>query len=300
MLRPYRLAEVLAARERWLSAPEPLAAARDSVRRLWDSAEVIAGSDAAGGSEGAQLALHREALRTALTGLAPSPGLSAQEAWRRGPASTHSVFIGALEDEAVVDRLLGEGPAQDLLDSARATHKRVLHALEEDKRIIQAYASQRTAGIVVIGLVALLSGMAGLSFVRWIREPHDLAAGKPYTLSSKAFDCHPENNECNNTPTKIAFHTNEEKNPWYQVDLGDPAPTYSSLYVRNRTDAALMRAIPLIVEVSDDGKTFREVTRRTDSFVDWEPHFLPQHARYVRLRVDRISTLHLEAVKVRP
>jgi hypothetical protein len=300
MLRPVRLADVLAARARWSSAPEPLATARETVRRLWDSVEVIAGSDAAAGSEGARLALHREALRAALMGLAPGAGLSAQEAWRRAPGSTRNLFIGALEDDAAVERLLGDSPAPELLDAATATHKRLLHALEEDKRVVQAYATQRVAGLMVIVVIAVLSGLAGTSFVKWIREPKDLAAGKVFTASSKLMDCHPDNGECGGIPLKILFHTNEERNPWYQVDLGEPAPTYSSLYVRNRTDAAMMRAIPLVVEVSDDGKAFREVTRRTEGFVDWEPHFAPQHARYLRVRVDRISTLHLEALKVRP
>jgi hypothetical protein len=300
MLRPVRLADVLAARARWSSAPEPLAMARETVRRLWDSAEVIAGSDAAAGSERALLALHREALRAALAGLAPAEGLSAQDAWRRAPASTRNLFIGALEDDAALERLLGEGPAPDLLEAARATHKRVLHAFEEDKHLVQAWATQRAGGLMVIVVIAVISGLAGASFVKWIREPKDLAAGKPFTTSSKLMDCHPDNGECGGIPMKILFHTNEERNPWYQVDLGEPAPTYSSLLVRNRTDAAMMRAIPLVVEVSDDGKTFREVTRRTEAFVDWEPHFAPQHARYLRVRVDRVSSLHLEAVKVRP
>jgi hypothetical protein len=300
MLRPVRLADVLAARARWSSAPEPLTTARETVRRLWDSVEVIAGSDAAAGSEGARLALHREALRAALMGLAPAEGLSAQEAWRRAPASTRNLFIGALEDDAAVERLLGDGPAPELLEAAHATHQRVLRSLEEDKRLVQAYATQRIAGLMVIVVIAVLSGLAGVSFVKWIREPKDLAAGKAFTTSSKWVDCHPENGECAGIATKILFHTNEERNPWYQVDLGEAVPTFSSLYVRNRTDAAMMRAVPLVVEVSDDGKTFREVTRRNEGFVEWEPHFAPQHARYVRVRVDRISALHLEAVKVRP
>ena len=62
----------------------------------------------------------------------------------------------------------------------------------------------------------------------------------------------------------------------------------------------MMRAIPLVLEVSDDGKAFREVARRTEEFSAWAPSFPPQTARYFRVRVDRVSTLHLEAVRVHP
>ena len=59
-------------------------------------------------------------------------------------------------------------------------------------------------------------------------------------------------------------------------------------------------AVPLVLEVSDDGASWREVIRRPDVFATWYPTFPAQKARYVRLRVDRISTLHLEAVRVHP
>ena len=90
-----------------------------------------------------------------------------------------------------------------------------------------------------------------------------------------------------------------EPSPWYQIDFGAPT-TFSSATIINRQDAAMPLALPLVLEVSDDGKTFREVARRTELFTAWAPTFAPQTARYFRARVDRTSILHLEAVRVHP
>jgi hypothetical protein len=96
----------------------------------------------------------------------------------------------------------------------------------------------------------------------------------------------------------LFFCTKEESNPWFQYDLGTTTP-FSSMTVVNRLDGGLQnRATPLIVEVSDDGKSFREVIRRTEDFDTWKPKFAKQTARYVRLRVPKKTFLHLEAVRV--
>jgi hypothetical protein len=58
--------------------------------------------------------------------------------------------------------------------------------------------------------------------------------------------------------------------------------------------------VPLVVEVSNDRKKYREVARRTEVFDTWTPKFAPQRMRYVRLRVARRSMLHLDRVEVHP
>jgi hypothetical protein len=130
-------------------------------------------------------------------------------------------------------------------------------------------------------------------------ERLDLAKGKPWHTSSSLAECHPEKSECGGSTTDILFHTKEELNPWFEYDFGTPL-AFSSLTIRNRADYGPERAVPLIIEVSNDDKKFREIARRTDSFSTWKPSFATQHARYLRLRVARVSMLHLEAVKVHP
>lgn len=45
---------------------------------------------------------------------------------------------------------------------------------------------------------------------------------------------------------------------------------------------------------------WREVARQPAAFSTWEPRFTTTTARYVRLRTDRTTTLHLERVEVHP
>lgn len=130
-------------------------------------------------------------------------------------------------------------------------------------------------------------------------KPRDLAAGKPWRTSSIGIVCTPEKGDCGGVSTDILFHTKEEQDPWFEYDLGT-ATDFSSLVVKNRTDFGPDRAVPLIAEVSNDDKNFREVARRDMVFGTWRPQFPKQHARYVRLRVPRKSILHLEQIEVHP
>jgi len=130
-------------------------------------------------------------------------------------------------------------------------------------------------------------------------EKKDLAKGVPWRTSSVAAICHPEKSECGEVKTDILFHTNLEKEPWFEYDFGTPI-TFSSLTIKNRSDYGPERAVPLVVEVSNDDKSFTEVARREAVFSTWKPSFTPQHARYLRLRIARDSMLHLEAIKVHP
>jgi hypothetical protein len=104
---------------------------------------------------------------------------------------------------------------------------------------------------------------------------------------------------CGGVSTAVFFCTNEDDNPWFEYDLGAPQ-RFSSLTILNRSDAVPERAVPLIVEISNDKKTYTEIARRKEVFDVWSPSFAPRHARYVRLRVPRKSFLHLDAVAVHP
>jgi hypothetical protein len=68
--------------------------------------------------------------------------------------------------------------------------------------------------------------------------------------------------------------------------------------IQNRQDGEADRAVPLIIEVGDDGTHFRQIARRDTEFSAWKPSFPTVTARYVRLRVPRRSMLHLEEVAV--
>jgi hypothetical protein len=150
---------------------------------------------------------------------------------------------------------------------------------------------------IALAVVVCLAPFA-LAIAFWPAKP-DLAKGKPWHTSSIGIECHPEKSDCGGVTTDILFHTKLESNPWFEYDFGAPL-AFSSLTIRNRQDFGLERAVPLVVEVSNDDKQFQEIARRIDPFSTWKPSFPTQHARYLRLRTARESMLHLEAIKVHP
>jgi hypothetical protein len=96
----------------------------------------------------------------------------------------------------------------------------------------------------------------------------------------------------------ILFHTNDEANPWAELDLGAPKK-FHRIEVTNRDDCCAERAVPLIVETSTDGSHWAEVGRRDKEFSTWTLTFPAQKARYIKFRVPRTTVLHLKQVAVR-
>lgn len=247
-------------------------AARVEVRQLFDAAEELSYSAE---RQLARAALHRAAVTAGCQVL--GEGL---------PRDVEDARVACTNPDASIESL-------------RAGHEAVLAVLERDWQAVRA-ARQRMlfrVGVLLILAVLLLWGVSRP--LSRLLKPKNLAEGAPWIASSKAHECHPDENECGGSPARIFFHTNHEPNPWLRIDLLAPA-RFSSLTIVNRQDVAQDRAVPLIVEVGDDGSTFRQVARRDELFTTWEPRFEPTTARYVRLRVDKHSALHLEAVEVHP
>lgn len=261
---------------------------RLAVRALWDAGVLLEASTSPVPMPTVLAALRREALRVATQAL-PSTALA-------------DTGEGRLWLNQLMNRGLDEVPPGEVapfLAVAREAHRRALKTLETDTNEEQALVRRRqiTLGSFVLAVCIVASVVGRLLLLH--NQPVDLAEGRPFTLSSKWADCHPDKNECGGYPTRIAFHTNAEPSPWFQIDLGEPT-TFSSATIVNRQDMALPLAVPLVVEVSDDGMSFREIARRDDVFSTWLATFPPQTARYIRLKVARLSTLHLEAVRVHP
>jgi hypothetical protein len=105
--------------------------------------------------------------------------------------------------------------------------------------------------------------------------------------------------QCAGAYTKIFFITNEEDNPWLEIDLL-ASQQISRVEVANRRDFGADRAFPMIIELSVDGQKYFRVADRTEPFTVWKATFTPQQARYVRLKVTKRAILHLERVSVRP
>jgi NedA-like, galactose-binding domain len=141
------------------------------------------------------------------------------------------------------------------------------------------------------GAVLLVLGISLVAFV-WVGSRwHGVMRGR-MTTSSDYAACRTTAN-CGNS----IFHTNEEDQPWVMYDLGKEVQLHS-IDVENRSDCCYGRAVPLVVETGNDAKEWKEQARVERTFSTWSAK-LRTNARYVRLRVDRNSILHLGAVVIR-
>jgi hypothetical protein len=103
----------------------------------------------------------------------------------------------------------------------------------------------------------------------------------------------------------FGFHTARESRPWWQVDLGRSMPL-DRIVVFNRCDGQVEdRAARLIVLVSDDGKSWRELYRHDGTKFfgqsDGRPLSVAAHgarARWVRVQLPEMGYLHLDEVEV--
>jgi hypothetical protein len=236
------------------------------------------------------------------------PGETLESQLDQAPAEL-LVFIAGGEDSLAKARtlLLGSGheealrPVTELEHDAQEATK-ILQALlkkaTEPQRKLEHLLLLRTFRIGVA--VGLLGGVIGL--VLWVvsivTTPPDLLAGKVWHASSSYKNYNPTTRIVDGNSTEIFFHTNEEMNPWVEFDLAHPA-LIKSITVKNRSDCCSERAIPLVVEVSQDRSHWKEVARRNEDFRQWTSKISPQQARYVRIRSLRKTWLHLEKVHVR-
>jgi hypothetical protein len=153
----------------------------------------------------------------------------------------------------------------------------------------------RTGGVLF--LIFLVLG-GGLSARAWHESARDFARDRPYRTSSQypGAGCKSPEQDCPESPF-FFFHTLEEDRPWVEIDLGGKRH-FGSIRIANREDCCGERAVPLVVEVSNDRKTWHEVARRDEPFNTWNKDFPPVSARYVRAMLTKKGMLHLRKVSV--
>jgi F5/8 type C domain len=235
--------------------------------------------------------LWRDAARWALLALAP-PGTSFSHAFaavasQLGEEARRTV----LETDVLSDATL----SAEALDAELKLRERTAVALVALAAPQEPPAVGRIARWGAIGILAALVAFVGVATARWALSKPDLAEGKPWRASSALVECHPSRHECGGTRTEILFHTREQVEPWFEIDLSAPQ-RFSEVVVRNRPDCCRERAVPLILEVSDDQLSWKQLARQDRVFDDWVARFAPVTARFVRLRVPHSSMLHLEGV----
>ena len=101
----------------------------------------------------------------------------------------------------------------------------------------------------------------------------------------------------------FGFHTDEEDQPWWQVDLGASRPL-NELRVYNRLDTGRERSRTLQAAISDDGQTWARVHDQMGfafGGVDGRPLRVMlerRSARHVRLQLTERTHFHLDQVEV--
>lgn len=102
----------------------------------------------------------------------------------------------------------------------------------------------------------------------------------------------------------FAFHTDIEREPWWQIDFGTPRH-FDEVICYNRISMCSDRARSLIVEISLDQTNWDIIHRNFENFggIDGSPLRVVRErarARYVRLRLKdkNMTSLHLDAVEI--
>jgi hypothetical protein len=145
----------------------------------------------------------------------------------------------------------------------------------------------------------LVLSLSGLYLNKVLSERiRDLATNKPWRVSSLYAGCQSPAQDCLESQW-FFFHTQAEDSPWVEIDLGR-TETFSSVRLINRMDCCHERAHPLVIEVSDDQHTWRQVAKRERQFSNWKVRFEPQSARFVRVRSEKRTMLHLRKVRILP
>jgi hypothetical protein len=263
-----------------------------------------------GSSVGLALSLYREAAYWTLLSLdQAASAASLPEAFEQADRELLRAAVGNNEDAFVRLRkaLLEKdfvASAEDSEDVQRAdaelardfVHALVDHKLEPEARVGRVLV-QRWSRVGLLGAVSVALLVGGLlAFTQLGRGP-DLAAGKSWQASSQFPGCNFRDQVCNGTHVKVFFHTEEEDQPWVRFDLGRRTK-FAHVELVNRSDIGSDRGYPIVIETSDDGEKWREVSRRELPYSKWMATFAPVRARYVRARLLKRSYFHLEGFRV--
>jgi hypothetical protein len=198
--------------------------------------------------------------------------------------------LGAVEAMLQVD--VGSAKASPAAAALAATTlasftERLIEELERPAREAARHRAVRGTVVLVAAIAVALVAL----WIAWRTRPSDLVPSASRTQSSQMYAC--TSGECGNS----VFHTNLEPDPWVQYDFGSQKRLHS-ISVTNRTDCCYERAVPLVVESSNDGRRWKEQVRTDEQFMAWSGK-LRGSARFVRLRVARTSYLHLSSVVIR-
>ena len=313
-----------AARER---SVEPSGWARELVERAALATEAAERTERPaepflhGGSEAVAAELYRQAIHWAL--LAHTElGSSAAD----GPRAKDNSLAGLLErtDRALLAHAAGSDAELDAVRPRLLESYREFADLEPaERRTLVAGLARLTKGLLepftsvrerltrvwvgrlvrVLALLVVLTaaGVGARQYYQTRELTNDLAPHATWTTSSRlqGYGCESPAQRCEGGEN-FFFHTIEESNPWIMFDLGRERKV-SAVRLVNRLDACFERAKPIVIEVGNDAKSWKQVAKHRKEFASIRLSFPTETVRYVRVRIPRSSAmLHLSGVRIFP
>jgi hypothetical protein len=271
-----------------------------------DAAEVVAGE-----SRVAACVLLKDSLLWATRAASLQTPASAGEAWASLESNPEATGLSQLPEaccktahRAFVDTapLDTWEKSRDEAEADLAALRRVVDVvLKRSSRELRAVAHLRMIRRLRWALVALIPVViaAGIVTLRIVAAQRaNLAFHKPTASSSTHGKHKTTNGVVDGELYGIGFHTAHELRPWLRIDL-QGVKRIRQITVYNSDHCCYERAVPLVIEVSTDGKEYTQVARRERPFGVWEADIDPIDARYVKLYADKNTFLHLSEVEVR-
>lgn len=212
-----------------------------------------------------------------------------------GPAALAEVTDVVTRDEAYLATLAPSTRAS-VLANMTACAKRFGAPLEHDATVVSRLVWKRrrriaTTSIVIVGL------LAG-SIMRLTRQ-ENLALHRPAVVTDRepTFGVDPDH-AVDGDRTNLGFHTTLVENATLTIDLGAVKPL-RRVDVYNRVDCCQERAVPLVLELSSDGRNYEAVSSTKRKFDVWRvPLPAGTRGRFVRLLHKPRTYFHLSEVEV--
>jgi F5/8 type C domain len=149
--------------------------------------------------------------------------------------------------------------------------------------------------------IAVLGVVAMLALVAWaLTRAPNLALGRAASASSIALSTSAAGAVDGIRYGQLGFHSTQENSAWLAIDLGREH-VLSHVDAYGRGDCCFEQSVPLVFEVSRDGKKYKTVAKRTNVFTQYEPWIVPGEgivARFVRFRTLKKAPLVLSEVEV--
>jgi hypothetical protein len=210
-------------------------------------------------------------------------------------AATAQVVDAITNDEPYL-ATLSPSARKALLASMTAFAKRLAAPLEHDATLVPRiqWKRRRRLGAVSLFFVALLAW----SIVALTRQ-QNLASNRPVVVSDRdsTFGVDPMH-AVDGDRTNLGFHTTYRADATMTIDLGAVKPLHR-VDVYNRVDCCQERAVPLALQVSNDGRQYRTLSHTKHKFDLWSvPLPSGTSARFVRLLRERTGIFHLSEVEV--